>query len=369
MAKKVYYGVGGIARKVKKIYYGAGGIARKVRRGYIGVGGIARPFWTGGELAYYGNSEDGAIAKPEGNGYNPAVSNVDYALFPFFSGNIANAYDKHLLHRSVNVSISWANIINRSALAGGYAVFASGINPSGASTAAAFAISNTLSVRSANYLSTARNLVGTANTKSYALFAGGQPYANNNGFGAPTQTVDTYSSGLSRGTAPNLGVAKDGLTGESFAGGGYALFAGGGYANSSSSQGRFKTIEAYNNALVRKSLTDLDSTSVGGHASTEEHALFILGSSINAYNKELVKTQVPNNPNTRNLTGLHVRGYALFAGGSLTVAYGYNKNLTYVEVPVRAPHSAGGAAAVGDYGLFAGNIGSANTVGISAYTA
>ena len=54
MAKKAYIGVDGVARKVKKMYVGVDGAARKIKKGYIGVGGVARPFWTGGELAYYG---------------------------------------------------------------------------------------------------------------------------------------------------------------------------------------------------------------------------------------------------------------------------------------------------------------------------
>lgn len=38
MAKKLYIGVNGIARKVKKMYVGVGNVARKVKKGYIGVG-------------------------------------------------------------------------------------------------------------------------------------------------------------------------------------------------------------------------------------------------------------------------------------------------------------------------------------------
>ena len=53
MAKKVYIGIGGKARKVKKIYFGVGGKARKVKKAYIGVGGKARCFYSAGP-AYYG---------------------------------------------------------------------------------------------------------------------------------------------------------------------------------------------------------------------------------------------------------------------------------------------------------------------------
>lgn len=54
MAKRAYCGVGNTARRIKKIYVGVDGVARKVRKAYIGVDGIARPFFSGGEVAYYG---------------------------------------------------------------------------------------------------------------------------------------------------------------------------------------------------------------------------------------------------------------------------------------------------------------------------
>ena len=54
MAKKVYAGVGGTARKVKRGYAGVNNIARKIKRGYVGIGGVARPFWAGGETLYDG---------------------------------------------------------------------------------------------------------------------------------------------------------------------------------------------------------------------------------------------------------------------------------------------------------------------------
>ena len=56
MAKGMYIGVGSKARKVNKMYVGVGNKARKVKKGYIGVGGAARPFFSGGELAYYGTA-------------------------------------------------------------------------------------------------------------------------------------------------------------------------------------------------------------------------------------------------------------------------------------------------------------------------
>ena len=77
MAKRVYIGVGGKARKVKKIYIGVAGVARKVKKAYIGVGGVARIFWSGGALEYYGT----ATALSSGRTYHAAATVGNYALF------------------------------------------------------------------------------------------------------------------------------------------------------------------------------------------------------------------------------------------------------------------------------------------------
>lgn len=45
MAKAIYVGVGGKARKVKEIYVGVNGTARAVKKVYVGVGGKARLAW------------------------------------------------------------------------------------------------------------------------------------------------------------------------------------------------------------------------------------------------------------------------------------------------------------------------------------
>lgn len=65
MAKTIFIGVGGAARKVKKGYVGVSGVARKVKKAFVGVGGVARlcyssapddPTYTGSyALANIGN--------------------------------------------------------------------------------------------------------------------------------------------------------------------------------------------------------------------------------------------------------------------------------------------------------------------------
>ncbi len=48
MAKNIYTGVAGVARKGKQPYFGVGGVSRKVKAGYKGIGGVARQFFAGG---------------------------------------------------------------------------------------------------------------------------------------------------------------------------------------------------------------------------------------------------------------------------------------------------------------------------------
>ena len=48
MAKALYDGVSGVARKVKKKYDGVSGVAQAVKKAYDGVGGVARQFWSSG---------------------------------------------------------------------------------------------------------------------------------------------------------------------------------------------------------------------------------------------------------------------------------------------------------------------------------
>lgn len=45
MAKGMYVGVNGVAKKVKTMYVGVGGVAKRVKRAYIGVNGVAKLFY------------------------------------------------------------------------------------------------------------------------------------------------------------------------------------------------------------------------------------------------------------------------------------------------------------------------------------
>ena len=73
MAKNLYVGVGGKARKVKALYVGVGGKARKVKKVYVGVGGKARLVY----VAYIPVTKITLTsATPQRNGAKSSVGNI-----------------------------------------------------------------------------------------------------------------------------------------------------------------------------------------------------------------------------------------------------------------------------------------------------
>ena len=131
MTKKAYIGVNGIARKIKKGYVGIDNLSRKIKKAYIGVGGIARPFWSSGELTYYGTISALSRARDSLS----ATSIGGYALFggggtsgsAYFS--IVDAYDSNLT-RSTPTPLSQARGYLAATSIEGYAIFGGGYSAS-----------------------------------------------------------------------------------------------------------------------------------------------------------------------------------------------------------------------------------------------
>ena len=78
MAKGIYRGVDGIARKVTKEYRGVDGIARRIKKEYRGVDGLARLCYTSSNYQFVGftnNASYGeAITTKDGNSLYLSVS-------------------------------------------------------------------------------------------------------------------------------------------------------------------------------------------------------------------------------------------------------------------------------------------------------
>ena len=130
MTKKAYIGVNGIARKIKKGYVGINNIARKIKKAYIGVGGIARPFWSGGELTYYGTITPLSqyrtnLSATSIGGYALFGGGGQFFSYTYSSSSVVDAYDSNLT-RSTPTALSQARYGLSATSIEGYALFGGG---------------------------------------------------------------------------------------------------------------------------------------------------------------------------------------------------------------------------------------------------
>lgn len=130
MAKRVYIGVGGKARKVKKIYIGVAGVARKVKKAYIGVGGVARLcFSSQPEVALHLTSTPFTDYASKPNGYYDyfsvaAAGNIAVYTSYGDSTAIGNTLAVSTLTPAPNMYVNDTGALST----GNYAVFLSGYN-------------------------------------------------------------------------------------------------------------------------------------------------------------------------------------------------------------------------------------------------
>lgn len=234
MAKTIYIGVGGVARKVKKIYVGVSGVARKVKKAFIGVGGVAR-------LCYTGVPDD-----PIYTGSYDIVTNGDYrCMYLKTSGTLTfkgdGLYDVFLVgggaSGATNANLGWGGgggggytttakslavsegaIVNVTIGAGGAKDSNAGINSGSASSA----VINGNTYRAAGALAT---MHGATPRLSAARYRGGD-----GGSGGCPSTSGVIAAGYdgSGGSPTNLGGYGQGTTTRAFGEAGNALYVGGG---------------------------------------------------------------------------------------------------------------------------------------------
>ena len=245
MAKRVYIGVGGKARKVKKIYIGVAGVARKVKKAYIGVGGVARIFWSGGALEYYGT----ATALSSGRTYHAAATVGNYALFgggySYSSGYMTtvDAYSASLI-RSTPTALSVARYKLAAAAVGNYALFIGGYYYDGEDqmNSTTIDVYNTSLTRST--MTAAQVCFGNAaaTVGDYIL------YVRNNSANSVVASID---ASLTKGTAASLSTARYDLAAMTL--GDFALFGGG----CTSSSSRSAVVDSYDASLTMTVATSL----------------------------------------------------------------------------------------------------------------
>ena len=321
MAKKVYVGIGGKARKVKKIYIGIGGVARKVKKAYIGVGGVARIFWSGGELSYYGTAETLSTAR-----HNIAGTTVgNYALLGGGGDQGTGTYSNvDVYNGSLTKTTATELQQNRQCNAtkvGSYALFTGGVSLDFGSVNTVDAYNESLT-RSSPTSQTTMGISAATNVGNYALFAGGNWSSN----------VDAYNSSLTKTTATNLSNSR--LPAATTIGD-YALF-GGGYSGST----EHSTVESYNSSLTKTIQTSLSQkrknllgTAVGNYAIfgggtyTDDDGGFNTYQNADVYDSSLTKISTTLNTGRAYEYGLTSIGeYAIFAGSD-----SYSKSVTVIN--------------------------------------
>ena len=356
-----------VARKVNKMYIGVGGVARKIKKAYIGVGGVARPFWSGGELAYYGTV---AIDQPS------LVYGTTLGNYAIFAGNyytssssytrITYAFDKNLTKTlPTALSISKSYQINGATAGSSYAVYAS------SNTASINAYNTDLTLTTGTALGKKLTSFAAGSIGSYALFAGGMDDESD-----AVTNVYAYNENLTRSNATALERAHYNMRSANV--GNYVLFGTG--TMQSSSVGKSNRIYAYDSALSRTTVTTSDTQrdNVGSGSIGNQYALFVGGcppdgdsnlSEVAVYDSSLVKTSGTNlNVARDTISSASLGDYIIFAGGIVqsgsstsndtysSAVESYNLDLTRKTENNLSVARRGriGAASIGSYALFVG---------------
>lgn len=303
MAKRVYIGVGGKARRVRKVYFGVGSKARKVKKAYIGIGGVARPFWNDGTVTYYG-----------------AVTALSQARRGVAAGSI-----------------------------NGKALFAGGLNyftDASPGYANVDVYDGTLTRTSATELSVARGRfkdLGKIDDDLIFIPGGwrGATFFN---------TVDVYNKNLTRSTT-TMSASRANIAGMSV--GIYCLLAGGTISGDAEST----VVDAFNASLTRMSATALyyggpqNACNVAG-----TYALYGHRRGSTAYNADLTRqSSVAAVTATYDMScGMSFGQYGFFSGQYDTAVSVYDKTLTKTNVTAKSVAAGSAGTILGDYALIGG---------------
>ena len=357
------------AREVKKGYIGVSGVARKIKKGYIGVSGVARPFWTGGELAYYGTATALRTAKT----YLAATTVGNYALFGGGYGLDASAgYVTHISQvDAYNTSLTRSTPTDLTAMSnhaattvGNYALFGGGTRSNGVSNLV-YAYNTSLTRSTPTALSSKRAVPAATTVGNYALFGGGGTSRNE----GASLTVDAYNGSLTR-SAPTQFVNYYGLSRASATTvGNYALFGAGRSVKYPAK------VYAYNESLTQSTATALSVDRYDAAATTVgDYALFgggyqdsssTLTAAVDAYNKSLTRsTPTALSAARYGPSATSVGGFAVFGGGMIhngsafvksNVVDVYDASLTRtIGTPLSTAREFLVATTVGNYALFGG---------------
>lgn len=353
------------ARRVRRQYVGVDGKARKVRKGYVGVNGKARLFFLNGSELLPVKRQLSPLTTAKSQ--HAAASVGKYAVFAGGMGvrdNInylatTDAYDSSLTHtnpKNLGKARRWLAATN---VGGKYAVFGGG--GEGSKTAYTDAYDSSLTKASISNLSgDGRYNLAATGVGKYGLFGGGYYMW----FGDKYQnTVDAYDDALTRTTAASLSSAKDNVSAASTKS--YAFFAG----------GRGTTaVDAYDTNLTRTSTAPLRSgkTLAAAAGIAGDYVFFAGGSGADAstqvevYDDHLTRVAALILPQGSWSQGAAGAGeMAVIAGGysrtdkCTDAVYTIDSSLTLAASPLKLSVARGEVkgAIAGDYIVFAGGAG------------
>lgn len=392
MAKGMYIGIGGTAKKIKKAYVGIDGVARKIKKAYIGIGGVARPFFSSEEIVRYGATTNLLASRS----MIAAASNESLAIFAggmrykktseaykdtLFSE--VDAYNSSLSKVSVaalpnkTTYVSAHGELNRVLLFGGNIDHYEDL-----STVLAYNKSGTQTTPV--NMSTTRQCVGVAKAGTNIIVAGGIHCDNTANTRSALSTVDVFNASLTKSTGQNLHTARVSML--CGAAGNKALFYGG-ETDTTYTGGSFRvdTIDYYDAALTHgyiagNQVARSAAKCVIDNSCISNGACLIVDNtgSVGSYNESLTYSTIASHQSRLGRALGMLGSYMLVAGGrngstSYNTVYAYNSSFTSaVCEALEVARNSAAATTIGNFLLFAGGVGDnvASTLygNVDAYT-
>ena len=346
MAKGMYVGISGKARKIKKGYVGIGGKARKIKKAYVGIGGKARPFWTEEIIEKYGTLDP--LSESRGLLTGGVVGN--YALF---AGGRANSpstknfnnvdvYNSQFVHsvatnlKSSRCYLTTGNIGEHVLFAGGEYTNINSSNKESIYSNAVDAYNHNLVKSTPVGISDSKTQIANCNTMNHTLFAGGYSYRYGDSYGTAYVRVDAYNSQLSRSLG-SLSTTKCSVAGAGISD--YALFAGG--FRPGNPDIYYNTVDAFNVNLTRTTAANsfISAAYRGGVGTINGYAVFAGGKSgystyydtVEFYTNALVRfTALSLSQTQMILQTIPYSDFTLFIGEKTTEIY--NRSLSKIGI-------------------------------------
>lgn len=378
MARKLYIGVDGIARRVTKMYIGISGAARRIKKAYVGASGNwARVcFYYSSSIYRRDEAPQMSVPRVELAGAGAA----DSAVFaggrtePLSTAELlstADSYDVSLTRTSAP-GLSEARYFLSGVSIGNYALMAGGCTslPSAAvmeTSAVVDAYDELLTRTIVTALSQARMRPMVAAFENYAVIAGGMR-DQSSGLNIFSNAIEAYDSALTKSSLMSMASYRGRGAGARV--GSYILFAGGLLADTSA----LDTVEVYDESLTRTAITSLELAryDIAG-ASNGTHALFAGGAEaglrfVEAFDSALTRTEPAAylTCGGGGVNGVSLKSYAVFSGGNLYSFGGsgdpgravnaYDETLTRTDPDeLRSGGAYNASCCIGNYAMIADN--------------